>query len=102
MIDLVRFKAINDRHGREAGDAVLCTLARALRQALLPGEHVARLHGDEFAACRLVAGPAEIEDFLARLRRALATPLHDGDMVIGTGAASAMPWRPRTAPASTS
>lgn len=85
MIDLVRFKAINDRHGREAGDAVLCTLARALRQALLPGEHVARLHGDEFAACRLVAGPAEIEEFLARLRRALATPLHDGDMVIGTG-----------------
>lgn len=85
MIDLVRFKAINDRHGREAGDALLCTVARALRQALQPGEHVARLHGDEFAACRLVSQSEDIEDFLSRLACALATPLHDGDLVLGTG-----------------
>jgi diguanylate cyclase (GGDEF)-like protein len=85
MIDLVRFKAVNDRHGREAGDALLCAVARALRQTLQAGEHVARLHGDEFAACRLVTGPHDIDDFLARLARAMATPLHDGDMVLGTG-----------------
>lgn len=85
MIDLVRFKAVNDRHGREAGDALLCAMARALRETLQPGEHVARLPGDEFAACRLVTNPQQIDEFLARLTRAMATPLHDGDVVLGTG-----------------
>jgi len=85
MIDLVRFKAINDRHGREAGDALLCSVARALRQALRPGEHVARLHGDEFAACCLIDHPDQVEDFLGRLARAIATPRQEGDVLLATG-----------------
>ncbi|MDB5589536.1 EAL domain-containing protein [Enterovirga sp.] len=50
LIDLDRFKPVNDIYGHAAGDAVLCEIADRLRRAL-PREAVpARLGGDEFAA----------------------------------------------------
>ena len=50
LIDVDHFKAINDRHGHAAGDAVLVALVARIA-ALLPGpdDIVARLGGDEFA-----------------------------------------------------
>ncbi|GEP08765.1 putative bifunctional diguanylate cyclase/phosphodiesterase [Methylobacterium gnaphalii] len=50
VIDLDRFKPINDLYGHAAGDAVLCTVAERLEQVLPPGSLAARLGGDEFAA----------------------------------------------------
>ena len=49
LIDLDRFKPVNDLHGHAAGDAVLCATAERLRAAAPPGSVVARLGGDEFA-----------------------------------------------------
>lgn len=49
MIDLDRFKSINDTHGHAAGDAVLVNLAVLVRGFLKRGERFGRLGGEEFA-----------------------------------------------------
>jgi diguanylate cyclase (GGDEF)-like protein len=51
LADIDRFKAVNDKHGHQVGDAVLCRVAAILRDALngQPGAQVYRLGGEEFA-----------------------------------------------------
>lgn len=48
MIDADHFKAVNDTHGHDAGDRVLCELARELRHSVRTDDLVCRLGGDEF------------------------------------------------------
>jgi len=48
-IDLDDFKAVNDRHGHETGDAVLRLVADATRSAVRQTDVIGRLGGDEFA-----------------------------------------------------
>ena len=48
-LDLDHFKIINDRCGHRAGDALLCEVARLLREHTQKGDVLARLGGDEFA-----------------------------------------------------
>ena len=49
MIDLDRFKPVNDLYGHAAGDALLQEIATGVRRLTRPGDLVARLGGDEFA-----------------------------------------------------
>jgi diguanylate cyclase (GGDEF)-like protein/PAS domain S-box-containing protein len=49
MLDLDRFREINDFHGREAGDEVLRDVAERIKSRLGPGDVLARTGGDEFA-----------------------------------------------------
>ena len=72
LIDLDRFKAVNDRHGHAVGDAVLigfCAVAASLlpREALL-----GRLGGEEFACLLPDVSPAEALARAEELRRAFA------------------------------
>ncbi len=49
MLDLDRFKELNDRHGHAAGDTALREFGEALRRSVRPSDCVARLGGEEFA-----------------------------------------------------
>lgn len=48
MIDIDKFKDINDNYGHDMGDRVLCSLAEVLQTACRDADTVARLGGDEF------------------------------------------------------
>jgi len=49
MMDLDRFKEINDTLGHHAGDDILCQISKRLRAAMRDSDTIARLGGDEFA-----------------------------------------------------
>jgi len=49
LVDIDRFKQVNDRYGHVAGDQVLVDAARALLECLRPDDRLYRIGGDEFA-----------------------------------------------------
>ena len=68
FLDLDNFKAINDDHGHDAGDAVIQAVARHLSERLPPGHLLCRRSGDEFIALIDRAGETD-DDLEALLRR---------------------------------
>lgn len=88
MLDLDRFKSINDTLGHASGDNLLMTTANRLVAVLGPGDVVARLGGDEFAVIQQVARhPAlEARKLAGRLLETVSSGMHlDGqDLVVGT------------------
>jgi two-component system cell cycle response regulator len=72
MIDLDRFKSINDRYGHAAGDAALKVVADAIRQHVRVFDTVARYGGEEFVVIMPGATRAEGESVAERLRGAIA------------------------------
>ena len=88
MIDLDRFKGINDSYGHRMGDAVLIEVVARLR-ALLPSDvPLARLGGDEFAcAISFSDQSAQSIDALAnRIIERLAEPVYGEGHTLNTGA----------------
>ena len=68
VIDLDRFKEINDVHGHHAGDLLLRTLAKKFTQRLQTGEEIARVGGDEFIAIKQhIERDEEVDEFARRL-----------------------------------
>lgn len=71
LIDLDRFKQINDTHGHAYGDAVLIAVADNLRRTSAMNSVVARLGGEEFLIAEL-APPGDPGASAERLREAVA------------------------------
>jgi diguanylate cyclase (GGDEF)-like protein len=72
MIDLDRFKAVNDEYGHQVGDAVLKIAAERLQAGVRPTDQIGRYGGEEFAA---VLGETTLAGALTaaeRLRRIIA------------------------------
>jgi two-component system cell cycle response regulator len=71
VLDIDRFKDVNDRHGHATGDAVLVEVAARLSAALRAGDLIARVGGEEFLiALPGVTGPEALA-LAERLRRAI-------------------------------
>ena len=92
MIDLDRFKPVNDTYGHAAGDALLRTLAERFTRALRSpegereGDVVARLGGDEFVALAWIHHREEALGLAERLRVAATRPVHVEECELTVGA----------------
>ncbi|RAO26126.1 putative signaling protein [Micromonospora noduli] len=76
LVDLDRFKLVNDTYGHAAGDALLVEIGRRLREPLdgIDGAVVARIGGDEFVLAS--PAPAPLAQILgAEVIQALAAPI---------------------------
>jgi diguanylate cyclase (GGDEF)-like protein len=76
MMDLDRFKDVNDSQGHHAGDRLLTEVAERVRRALRDSDTIARLGGDEFGI--LLPEPSSADAVLAgvqRIQLALARPV---------------------------
>ena len=98
VIDLDRFKAINDEIGHLAGDAMLRAVAGALRSQLREEDVCCRHGGDEFAVIAVGAGERQASDLAVRLVNAV-TGLRVGADIKSTVGATAG-WATFSAPES--
>jgi diguanylate cyclase (GGDEF)-like protein/PAS domain S-box-containing protein len=83
VIDLDRFKQVNDSVGIAAGDSILLTIARRLTRLLKPQDTLARLAGDQFSLILMSERePARIVALTESLRRTLRAPIAFNDREI--------------------
>lgn len=84
LLDLDRFKQVNDLHGHAAGDAVLRQVARLLASGLRDGDLIARHGGEEFVLLLRGLQGADVATVLSRMRELLAA--HDWSTLVPEGA----------------
>lgn len=85
LLDMDRFKSVNDRHGHEAGDDVLRSVARVLQQVTRLSDVIGRWGGEEFL---VVCTDTDLEG-ATRLAERLAAALRESPVpVVGQATAS--------------
>ncbi|WP_243364041.1 GGDEF domain-containing protein [Fundidesulfovibrio terrae] len=84
LVDMDRFKDINDSHGHQAGDLALKTAASVIRSSIRASDVAARIGGEEFAVILPETGTKEAADVAGRVLSGLRgadVRLGDGTMV---------------------
>ncbi len=90
LVDLDRFKEVNDTLGHPVGDLLLQVVAARLRAALRPTDTVARLGGDEFAVLLPATDAHGAGTVSALLRQVLEEPFPVAGQVVAVGASVGM------------
>jgi diguanylate cyclase (GGDEF)-like protein len=86
LMDLDRFKDVNDTFGHRYGDLLLQEVAERLRGTLRDSDTIARLGGDEFAVVLPEADAAEAVIVARKIQRALGDPFAIDELVLALGA----------------
>ncbi|MFM9828986.1 MAG: putative bifunctional diguanylate cyclase/phosphodiesterase [Sphingomonas sp.] len=96
MIDLDRFKAINDTLGHQVGDRLLGRVSERLGQLMPDREMVGRLGGDEFAVViRTASDASAVEKLAATIIETLSRPYDVDDHTLYIGASVGVAYGPR-------
>jgi diguanylate cyclase (GGDEF)-like protein len=83
LLDLDRFKEVNDHLGHHRGDELLVAVGERIRACLREGDELARLGGDEFAVLLTKNGtPARAQAVAAELGLALEDPFEISDSLL--------------------
>jgi diguanylate cyclase len=85
LLDVDRFKQLNDTYGHPAGDAVLSEVGRLLREHLEEGEMAARFGGEEFALLLPYDEEGSLAEVCCRLRNAITScqvPFDDCELTV--------------------
>jgi len=85
LMDLDRFKEVNDTLGHDAGDDLLREVGRRVQGALRASDTVARLGGDEFAMLLPGADTASATEAARKLLSALAEPVTLHEQIVFAG-----------------
>jgi len=96
FLDLDGFKAINDQHGHQVGDALLIALSARMKGDLREGDTLARIGGDEFVAVLVdLSAIADSVPMLSRLLAVVAEPVHIGDLTVQVSASLGVTFYPQ-------
>ncbi|MEM7203379.1 MAG: diguanylate cyclase [Planctomycetota bacterium] len=100
LLDVDRFKAINDLHGHGAGDAVLCGVAGRLRRTCRASDQMIRYGGEEFLVVAPETGLAAARTLAERVRKVIGSRAFAAPSLVGrarlavTASVGVAEWRP--------
>lgn len=85
MIDIDRFKPVNDQYGHSVGDLLLSAVAGRMQKCLRESDTLARVGGDEFVAILpMIGGVADAAGVAEKIRQSLCAPFElTGDITVG-------------------
>ncbi|MFC7244495.1 putative bifunctional diguanylate cyclase/phosphodiesterase [Catellatospora aurea] len=87
LLDLDRFKHVNDSLGHEVGDRLLIAVGDRLDRLVRPGDLVARLGGDEFAVvAKRLDSPEQARELAEQIEQALSAPVVLDGLPLDVGA----------------
>jgi diguanylate cyclase (GGDEF)-like protein len=87
MVDVDRFKAVNDTYGHAVGDATLCRVARSILEHIRPNDFAARYGGDEFIVLLPETDGTVAAGIAERIRAGVSGDLAEPPVTVSIGLA---------------